>query len=294
MYSCKIICDSLSPMDARLTTFEITFPRMVLAELNTHKMLSKNSASSRAIPTEKMFKRIEEDPFIPIHWGKNQKGMQAERDITETEKQEAISIWKSIIEAVTPRVKSLLALGVHKQITNRWLETALWHTCIISGTEWDNFFNLRDSLQAQPELKDIVHTMKEQYFKAMPLILKHNDLHLPYVTGFDKDKLIAEGYTQNQLAGISSGRCARVSVLNHDGKRDPKSDLELAFSKLLPSGHMSPFEHPAIALSKEAWREVSTRAAQRWIEERIPVGNFWGFLQWRKTLQGEHCYRGDE
>ena len=77
----KIILDSVGPNDARLTTFELTYPRMVHAELMTHRMFSRNSASSRAIPTEKLLARIEEDPVLPVWWGKNQSGMQAREEL---------------------------------------------------------------------------------------------------------------------------------------------------------------------------------------------------------------------
>src|SRR5438034_635403 len=143
-YQCKIILDSLAPSGGRLTTFEITFPRIVLAEFNTHRMFSRNSASSRAIPIEKMLARVGNDPFIPIYWGKNQKGMQAEEELSENQILYAELIWRGIIDKVLIGVNELKELGIHKQIGNRWLETALWHTTIVSATEYTNWFNLRD------------------------------------------------------------------------------------------------------------------------------------------------------
>lgn len=83
-YSAKILCDSVhSETGVRLTTMEITFPRIVLAEFNTHRVLSRNSASSRAIPISKMIERVKTDPFVPVWWGRNQKGMQAAEELTE-------------------------------------------------------------------------------------------------------------------------------------------------------------------------------------------------------------------
>ena len=49
----KIVADSINPQGDRITTYLLTFPRFILAELNTHRVFSKNSASSRAIPFEK-------------------------------------------------------------------------------------------------------------------------------------------------------------------------------------------------------------------------------------------------
>ena len=43
-------------------------PRIILAEFNTHRLFSRNSASSRAIPFKKMVQSVLENPFIPIAW----------------------------------------------------------------------------------------------------------------------------------------------------------------------------------------------------------------------------------
>src|ERR1044072_9346325 len=92
-YSVRVLKDSISPVGARLTTMEVTLPRLVLAEFNTHRVFSRNSASSRAIPVEKMLKKIQEDPFIPVYWGKNQKGMQANEELTIEEQLLAQKEW---------------------------------------------------------------------------------------------------------------------------------------------------------------------------------------------------------
>ena len=49
-----IAADSINVKGKRITTFIVTMPRIVLAELNTHRVFSRNSASSRAIPFTKM------------------------------------------------------------------------------------------------------------------------------------------------------------------------------------------------------------------------------------------------
>jgi thymidylate synthase ThyX len=76
MIHAKIIADSQNEFGNRLTTFIITFPRFILAELNTHRMFSRNSASSRAIPFKKMVESVQKNPFIPIAWQKDHSGMQ--------------------------------------------------------------------------------------------------------------------------------------------------------------------------------------------------------------------------
>jgi thymidylate synthase ThyX len=85
MIEAKIIADSLNPVGVRLVTFKLTYPRFILAELNTHRVFSRNSASSRAVPIEKMIERVRANPVVPIHWGKNQPGMQASEQIGNPE-----------------------------------------------------------------------------------------------------------------------------------------------------------------------------------------------------------------
>ena len=89
----KIICDSISPDGIRLTTMEVKMHRFILAEMNTHRIFSRNSASSRAIPVKKMLERVKTDPAMPVFWGKNQSGMGASEELSPLEKEEAIKQW---------------------------------------------------------------------------------------------------------------------------------------------------------------------------------------------------------
>lgn len=292
MYGCKILCDSITPMGARLTTFEVTLPRIVLAEFTTHRTFSRNSASSRAIPVATMRARVKDDPFVPDSWGKNQKGMQAEEDVTPEDAEKARAQWLLMRDDALEYTARLQHLGIHKQITNRLLEPWLWHTIIVTATEWRNFFALRDSPMAQPEIRTAAHWMREKYETSTPQLLQPGSWHLPLVTGVDHDTLVFETFEEpcpwhETLARISSARCARVSYLTHDGKRDPQADLDLC-RQLIVNGHMSPLEHPARALSKEEWEEKGRKAAERWVKDRIPMGNFWGWEQYRKTIANEH------
>ena len=294
MYGCKILCDSITPMGARLTTFEVTLPRIVLAEFNTHRVFSRNSASSRAIPVATMRARVKDDPFVPDSWGKNQKGMQAEEDVTPEDAEKARAQWLLMRDDALEYTARLQHLGIHKQITNRLLEPWLWHPIIVTATEWRNFFALRDSPMAQPEIRTAAHWMREEYKKSTPQLLQPGSWHLPLVTGVDHDLLVFETFNEphawhETLARISSARCARVSHLLHDGKRDPQADLGLC-RNLTIQGHMSPLEHPARALSKEEWEEKGRKAAERWVKDRVPMGNFWGWEQFRKTIPNEHDF----
>ena len=144
MYKAEILADSLSPQGHRLTTMKITFPRIVLAEFNTHRMFSRNSASSRAIPFNKMVQMVEENPFIPIAWQKDHKGMQGtEYLIPQKRIYGPVDTWLEARNEVVKLTKSLNKQEVTKQLCNRLLEPFMWHTVIVTATEWENFFELR-------------------------------------------------------------------------------------------------------------------------------------------------------
>lgn len=144
MIKAEIVADSVNGFGNRLTTMVVTFPRFILAELNTHRMFSRNSASSRAIPFEKMLKSVQENPFIPIAWQKDHKGMQGTAYWTEPEANERHkNIWLRSLNETIDHAKLLNQLGVTKQLCNRLLEPFMWHTVIVTATEWENFFALR-------------------------------------------------------------------------------------------------------------------------------------------------------
>lgn len=245
----KIVADSVSPAGVRLVTFEATFSRIILSEVNTHRMLSRNSASSRAIPVEKMIARVLEDSYVPTHWGKNQRGMQAEQDVDEVSQTLAKNHWLLARDSAVAYAKSLLQDGIHKQITNRLLEPFMWHVALITATEWSNFFHLRDNKDAHPDFRDLAHAMRELYGAHTPKQLGPTDWHLPLVFNedFEQQILVDPEHplaVQERLCKISVGRCARVSYLTHEGKRDPQADIELC-DRLFVAGHLSPAEHVA-------------------------------------------------
>lgn len=143
MIQAKVIADSLSPTGDRLTTLEVVMPRYILAEFNTHRMLSKNSASSRAIPFNKMIKNIEENPFIPYEYQKDHTGMQGSEYLEVPFNQDGDLLWKEAREAAIKSAKEIHNYGITKQLANRRLEADMYHKVLVSGTEWQNFFNLR-------------------------------------------------------------------------------------------------------------------------------------------------------
>ena len=235
----KVIADSISPHGNRLTTLEVTFHRWVLAEFNTHRVLSRNSASSRAIPIEKQILRLMEQAAIPVEWGVNRPGMQATELLDGAEADKAEAIWLSARDQAVEHATALMDMGVHKQITNRLLEPFMYHTVIATGTAWQNFFAQRCSPLAQPEIRVAAEMMQDAYLESEPQTLGFNDWHTPYIQP-DED------FDIEFAKKISVARCARVSYLTHDGVRDPEKDLEL-FERLVGADpmHASPLEHVA-------------------------------------------------
>lgn len=138
-----IIADSVNEHGNRLTTYILTFPRIILAELNTHRMFSRNSASSRAIPFKKMLQKVREHPFIPIAFQKDHKGMQGNEYLTEIDRSAAILEWLNARDLAVGASIGLHSENVTKQLCNRLLEPFMWHTAIVTASEFENFFALR-------------------------------------------------------------------------------------------------------------------------------------------------------
>jgi thymidylate synthase ThyX len=299
-FDAKVLADSRSPAGYRLTTLEATFPRFVLAEFNTHRVFSRNSASSRAIPIAKQLRRVLEDPYVPIEFGSNQPGMQAGPALDGEKREAAEREWLEARDDAVRRVLGLVAdpelaaggdlfgvlqqvedatrdrarppewLNVHKQVANRLLEPFMWHTVIVTATEWENFWNLRCHPDAQPEIRLIAEKMRDATELSKPSELAEGEWHLPLVSPEDRDQVASI----EDLIKISAGRCARVSYLTHAGKRDLDADIQL-HDRLLESGHMSPLEHPARPLT------AAELTDNEW------SGNFRGWFSYRKEIAGE-------
>jgi thymidylate synthase ThyX len=260
-YSARVLLDSVSPAGVRLTTLEVTFPRFVLAEFNTHRVLSRNSASSRAIPTGKLIDRMLNDPVVPLEWGRNQAGMSADDVVTEEEAAEAERVWLQARDAAVEHARRLLDLKIHKQELNRVLEPFLWHTVIVTATEWENFFHLRCAANAQPEIRKAAMGMRDAIEASVPRKVEAGGWHLPLV---QDDERALDIEVQKK---ISAARCARVSYLTHEGKREIEKDLEL-HDRLKSDRHLSPFEHVATPAGDAAFH-----------------ANFRGWLQMRHEIE---------
>ena len=145
MISAKVIAHSKhSLFGNEIISYEVVMPRYILAEFNTHRMLSKNSASSRAIKFEKLLESVRENPFIPVAWMKDHTGMQGHEYITD--EQIIKSLTNNHLYARDSAIEYAIGqskLGLTKQLVNRLLEPFMWHKVLVTGTEWENFFAQR-------------------------------------------------------------------------------------------------------------------------------------------------------
>jgi thymidylate synthase ThyX len=269
----RIILDSISPDDVRLTTMEVTLHRFVLAEFNTHRVFSRNSASSRAIPLAKQIDRVQNDPAIPVSFPAEQRGMQGGAELTDWDRDLARVQWFLARSYAVTQARFLAETGVHKSVAARLLEPFMWQTIIVSSTEWENFFTLRCSPMAQPEIRVAAEAMRDALAASTPTPLNYDEWHLPFVTGYD-----AADMPETRTALLcSAARCARVSYLTHDGQRDIAKDLQLAERLMHPGDgafHASPFEHVA-------------RPYNEWIHRYEDCGNFSGWVQLRKLIEDD-------
>ena len=196
-----VLADSLNCEGGRLTTFGIEFPREILAEVNTHTILSKNASSSRAIPVAKMIENIEKDPYIP-EFAKNQKGMQAGNALENAELDCALAIWNRAKEAAIEHAADMSLLGAHKQIANRIIENYGWTRQVITGTEWANFFGQRTHKDAHPAFQKLARLMYVAYGRSIPKGLINGQWHLPFIN--DTDRGMVCEFVKNQS---DSRRC---------------------------------------------------------------------------------------
>jgi hypothetical protein len=315
-YSAQVIADSVSSKGVRLTTMVVEFPRCMLSEFNTHRVFSRNSASSRAIPVFKQLRKIMVEPFIPSEFGVNKPKMQAGEPLTGAQHENAVAVWLEArdnavfqvlklmtsdayieegwtawsdtsddftafvlkvcedVEAKNPEIferEDLLA--VHKGLANRLLEPFMWHTVIVTATEWDNFFALRTSTDAQLEIRLVAYEMEKAYAASQPMLLSEGEWHLPFLQ--ENERQWARENPEEACKAVAA-RCARVSYLTHDtGTVDLGKDLALA-NDLASRGHMSPFEHVATPLKHRRFTKKS--------------GNLRGWQPFRKTLKHEDDY----
>lgn len=296
----KIIADSINSEGIRMTTMEIEYPRFILAELNTHRMLSKNSASSRAIPVKAMHEQINASPAEPVYWGKNQAGMQAKEELTGTDLTDAQFIWKRAMQDATHWAWAMAdRLKLHKQIANRITEPWMTMKTVISGTEWKNLWWLRCHADAQPEFHELAIKMRDAYLKSTPTLLNPGEWHVPYVNVYrsvDTNELVysdlaGQKLSVDQAKIISASCCAQVSYRKND---DSFEKAEKIFQQLIQSQpcHASPVEHQATPMDLDTYMNYEPETWEDGVTHVSANGDLWSgnlrsWIQHRKLITGE-------
>lgn len=280
MFSAKVILDSIGPNGKRLISVEATYPRFIHSEFMTHRDRARNAASSRAIPAAKLRKMVTDDPVIPIRFGREVKGMQqGEGVLSERDQAIAEEIIRKMREMCVAGSAALSKLGLHKSICNRYIEPWMWITVLTTATEWKNFFRLRCHPMAEPHFEKIANMIRDAISASEPTKLPEGAWHTPYVDRMEGTQILDIFGDWDTVKKVSVGRCARLSYLTHDGKRDFKEDIRLCDNLLKPPKdpdesimHASPFEHVAQASN----------------DPKLRSGPFRGWYQYRKQFVNEN------
>ena len=286
----KIIEDSISFEGKRITTFQLLYPRFIHAELMTHRVFSRNASSSRAIPVSRMIDMVRENPAMPIHWGRNQPGMQAKEELLLGDKYRAEALWRDAAQKAALVAERMMDMGLHKQVANRILEPFQHISVVLTATEFSNWFELRAHPDAQPEIQFLATEMLEALNTwSEPKPLKPGEWHLPYITPEEKQDAFFKANPDNAelLRKVSAARCCRVSYLKHDGTAASISDdLDLC-DKLIGARplHASPFEHQA---TPDTLHQIGEHqdGHKAWNNFHLH-GNFIGWIQYRKQIENQ-------
>lgn len=314
MIKAEIITDSTNWLGKRLTTFVLEYPRYIHAEFMTHRIFSKNGASSRAIPIQKVIQDVKKANVLPM-WTAKQKGMQGALITDEKQINDANSVWLETCEYMCNIASTLDHWGIHKQNANRLLEPFFLMRMVVTATEFDNFFALRDHPDATPELQVLARAMKEALAASEPKFLKEGEWHIPFGDKMPDDEIIQRSYnllfantgwevepdrkaifdhSVKTMLQIATARCARISYLTFAGEININDDLRL-YADLVNGDpqHLSPTEHIAqVPTRKEL---VSGDYDTVWVNMDGPNGDSGGWSQERgrfvSNLNGWKQYR---
>lgn len=294
MIKATIVQDSISH-GVRIITYELEYHRYIHAELMTHRMFSRNAASSRAVPVKAMLQHIKDNPAVPTYWGANQAGMSAKEELKGQSLAEVKYMWFEAMQQVIDISEQMSEKGLHKQIANRPTEWAQIMKTVVTMTEDANWFWLRDHKDAQPEIAALAKAMQQAKDLSTPLQLRAGDLHVPYVQRF-QDQVGQVYYSTDNFKTtldkqtaliISASCCAQVSYRKSD---DSLEKAKMVYDRLIESEpvHASPIEHQAtpmieahIDASKGPWQEGITHVDRR---GQFWSGNFRGWIQHRQLI----------
>lgn len=296
MTSAKIIKHSVNPEGQEIMSAILRYPRYIHGELMTHRVFSRNSASSRAIPIKKMIGDIQDDPASPTVWGKAQPGMQSFQFIDSNDLGEADYVWNKARDLMIGSVRELDKLQVHKQFANRLIEPWMHITVLVTATDWGNFFNLRAHPDAAPDFQELSFRLLHQYMQSVPQKLDWGEWHIVF-----EDQMPESVTSTEDKIRIATARAARLSYMTFEGEIDPQKDIALHDS-LIANGHLSPTEHCACAEhSRPKMWDDHFKAVLLQHPDVLPEavammehfvkrdqGNFNGWTQYRKLLQNEN------
>lgn len=314
----KIIAHSVAPNGQMIVTWELEYQRFIHGEFMTHRLFSRNSASSRAIPVKAIIDQVRNNPAMPIHWGENQAGMQAKNILSDALTGSAKYIWRKAANFAADMAEALTKIGLHKQATNRILEPFQTMKTVMTATCMDNFFWLRNHEDAQPEIRELARLMWEALQASTPNKLLPGEWHVPYVetTRDFAGKIMYVGqatkddplavpdvdtdrymriYTLEEALAISSSCCAQVSYRKLD---DTLEKAQMVYKRLVESEpvHASPFEHQATPMQSPSlcsatllykqWQEGVTHVDK---DENFWSGNFISWIQHRQLIPNNVC-----
>lgn len=289
----KVVAHSKSAVNGKeIITMELEYPRFIHSEILTHRMFSRNAASSRAIPIKKMIELVDEDPAMPVHWGKNQPGMQAKEELDSQQKSYAIHEWQQAAHDAVGWAEVLNLRGVHKQVVNRILEPFQTMKTAVTATEWENFYWLRNHEDAQPEIKRLAEVMLEAVKESASVNLKVGEWHVPYYgEGYWKQ---GDNCSVEDVLAISASCCAQVSYRLLD---DSIEKARMVYKRLVESSpvHASPFEHQATPMEvvsglygfnndeipRKYWKDGVTHMDTNY---KFWSGNFQSWIQHRQLI----------
>jgi len=295
----RVVADSISEQGKRITTFELEYPRFIHSEVCTHRQFSRNAMSSRAVPIKKMIEQVETSPAMPVHWGKNQPGMQAKEEHENAEACKAA--WKYLAAEVAGGALALSEEGLHKQVVNRILEPFQMMKTVVTATEWDNFFWLRHHEDAQPEFYELASCMKCAMGESVPEELEMGYYHTPYVSHMADGEGGMQYYIDNngkteiltleEALKVSASCCAQVSYRILNNSKDKAISI---YHKLIESVpvHASPVEHQATPIEYKSGTDDEFIPFYDWPEGithqdrngKFWSGNFCGWIQNRQLI----------
>jgi thymidylate synthase ThyX len=277
MISAKIVQDSINSFNIRLTSWELEYPLSIHAELMTHRVFSRNAASSRAIPYPTFRDAVEFNPALPIRWGTHQKGMQSGIDLSELQRLHAILVSKNAMAECIEAANYLHDyLECHKSIVNRLLAPWAHIKVLVTGTDFHNFFALRAHPDAEPNFQVLAYKMLQAYLGNVPNKLNWKEWHLPYAC-----PMMAQLPIEEKIK-VSVARACWVSYNKPDKTIVNIQDAIDRHDAAEASGHWSPFEH--VAQARETY---STDNRSNFDDVR-----FAGWFQYRKFFANE-CKSAD-